>query len=101
MSKTDGVSTSKFPPKMQYLVNTLPDASYESLPELFKPILALGDRQLLHDAATPSAVQLRMTAYVLRHTHHLIEEVASDSKTEQLLITAALQCPLLEIRRKG
>jgi hypothetical protein len=100
MSKADGISTLRFPAKVKYLVDALPNASYESLAELFKPVLELDDRALLHDAAAPSAVQLRMTAYLLRRTHNLIEEVEVDSKTEELLMAAALQCPPLEPRRK-
>jgi hypothetical protein len=96
----DGISTLKFPAKLKYLADVLPNTAYESLSELFKPILALEDRQLLHDMAAPSAVQLRMTAYLLRRTHNLIEEVEADPKTEQLLMAAALQCPPLELRRK-
>jgi len=99
MSK-DGISTLRFPAKVKYLADALPHTSYESLAELFKPVLALKDQALLHDAAAPSTVQLRMTAYLLRRTHHLIEEVEADPKTEQLLMAAAFQCPPLELRRK-
>lgn len=96
----DGISTLRFPAKVKYLADAMPDTAYESLAELFKPVLALADQALLHDAASPSTVQLRMTAYLLRHTHLLIEEVEADTKTEQLLLAAALQCPPLELRRK-
>jgi hypothetical protein len=96
----DGISTLKFPPKVKYLADALPNVEYESLSELFKPLLSLEDRSLLYEAATPSVVQLRMTAFLLRRTHHLIEEVEADTKIEHLLMAAALQCSPLDLRRK-
>jgi hypothetical protein len=97
----EGISTLKFSPKLKYLANALPDTAYESLAEVLKPIFTLQDPALLHEAAAPAEVQLRMTVYMLRHTHNLIEEIKADTRIEQLLMTAALRCPSLESRRKG
>jgi len=101
MSSKSSISTTKFPAKLSVLLGRVPHVEYETLAEVFQPVLALEDRVLLTGSAPPTAIQLRMTAYLLKRNHHLIEEVQADTKTEQMLMAAALQCRPLETRRKA
>jgi fructose-1-phosphate kinase PfkB-like protein len=101
MNSKSSISTTKFPAKLNVLLSHVPHVEYETLAEVFQPVLALEDHVLLTGSAPPPAIQLRMTAYLLRRSRHLIEEVQADTKTEQMLMTAALQCRPLETRRKA
>lgn len=83
----------RFPDEIAQLLQQVPTREWKTLQDAFRPLLSTAEHDLLNQAAVPSQCQLRMTMFLLRKQHNLVEVEAENPEMDQLLRRAVERCP--------
>lgn len=87
------VSCLRFPPDVEWLLRAVPSHKFTSLPEVFRDLIRTSEYDLLDQPAKPEQCQFRMTMYMIKRQHDLLEEAQSNHEMASAVITAAERCP--------
>lgn len=88
-----GISCLRFPSDVQWLMQSVPSCKYKTLREIFHPLLNVSEHDLLDQPARPRECQMRMTMFLIKKKHHLLEAAQDNQEMMQVLLAAADRCP--------
>lgn len=82
----------RFPDVVERTLSTIGEHEMISLRDIFDPLFARSDNDLLNTPALPKQVQINMTAFLLRRQFTLREAEADDVEMRQVIMSLAQEC---------